>query len=99
MSDKKCFVDLTDVEQGALMLAWHRGSTIQQLGDVGKGIWYGVGETLTWSDYGVYRVKPTPIVAYANVYHDGLALHKSKELALQCSTGAAVRVAVKLIEA
>ena len=99
MSDKKCFVDLTDVEQGALMLAWHRGSTIQQLGDVGEGTWYEVGETLTWADYDVYRVKPTPIVAYANVYSDSTTLYSTKEGALKGALTCANRIAVKLIEA
>ena len=98
MSDKKCFVDLTDVEQGALMLAWHRGSTIQ-FQSSSLGGWIDAVGSPNWGDYEMYRVKPTPIVAYANVYLDGSALHKSKEQALQCSTGAAVRVAVKLIEA
>jgi hypothetical protein len=69
----KIWGDLTDEEQGALLLAYHRGKTIQT-GVAGSDSWYDCCNP-NWSCDTIYRVKPEPtrekVVLYGFKDKDG----------------------------
>ena len=50
-----------------------------------------------WSSFN-YRVKPEPMVLYANIYKNGVLTFNSEEMARSRATDAVIRTAVKFVE-
>lgn len=61
----KTWGEMSDAEQGALLLAHHRGEVIELYNPVGFRIWVDLtsGE---WKDHVYYRVKKEPVIEVQN---------------------------------
>ena len=63
--DMRFFDDLTDEEQGLLLLAFYRGKTIQER-RVSAGVWENVTDKPNWG-CGIFRIaEPRVVVQWAN---------------------------------
>ena len=93
--DKRIWDDLTDKEQGNLLLAWHKGLQIQYWNDIEKE-WHDEDniEDCAYSPflgYGhkAFRIKSEPVkqVHWCNDYENGLVAkwHRSRDIADLCS--------------
>lgn len=78
------FGDLTEEQQGALLLAEHNGYTIQCRGHADED-WGDITWVPSWDEETQYRVKPDAAVEYAivNGAKDNLAEHEAKIKALE----------------
>lgn len=63
--NSKPWINLTNEEKGALLLANHQGETIQILNDI---VWEDIFGAPLWTDNKCFRVKPEPVVMTRSLF-------------------------------